>query len=142
MQASASTPEEDFNGAVQCTQYQLDDEMEEEDVQDTQNGPQLILVGTSGQPEMTNFSLPAPQIASLYVIYVTRPTDRIAIKIIRPNSSFGSPEGSLSSDCALIDLKLGVGPLFDQFEGSDVRSLKESWEGNVKGIMMVLDRVM
>jgi|Transcript_97658 hypothetical protein len=67
MQASASTPEEDFNGAVQCTQYQLDDEMEEEDMQDTQNGPQLILVGTSGQPEMTNFSLPAPQIASLYV---------------------------------------------------------------------------
>ena len=26
-------------------QYQLDDEMEEEDMQDTQNGPQLILVG-------------------------------------------------------------------------------------------------
>ena len=38
------------------------DEMEEDDVQDTQNGPQLILVGTSGQPEpeMTNFSLPTP----------------------------------------------------------------------------------
>jgi len=67
MQASASTTEEDFNDAVQCTQYQLDDEMEEEDVQDAQTGPQLILVGTSGQPEMLNFSLPAPQIASLYV---------------------------------------------------------------------------
>ena len=50
---------------MQCTQYQLVDEMEEEDMQDTQNGPQLILVGTSGQPEMTNFS--------------TRPTVRIAI---------------------------------------------------------------
>ena len=67
MQASASTLEEDFNDAVQCTQYQLGDEMEEEDLQDTQTGPQLILVGTSGQPEMSNFSLPAPQIASLYV---------------------------------------------------------------------------
>jgi len=62
MQASASTPEEDFNDAVQCTQYQLDDEMEEEDVQATMTGPQLILVGTSGQPEMTNFSLPTPQV--------------------------------------------------------------------------------
>jgi len=66
MQASASTPKEDFNDAVQCTQYQLDDEMEEEDVQATQTGPQLILVGTSGQPEMTNFSLPTPQVTSLY----------------------------------------------------------------------------
>jgi len=37
------------------------------DVQDTQTGPQLILVGTSGQPEMTNFSLPTPQVASLYM---------------------------------------------------------------------------
>ena len=63
MQASASTPEEDFNDAVHCTHYQLDDEMEEEDVQDTQTGPQLILVGTSGQSEMTNFSLPTPQVA-------------------------------------------------------------------------------
>jgi len=62
MQASASTPEEDFNEAVQCTQYQLDDEMEEENVQDTQTDPQLILVGTSGQPEITNFSLPTPAI--------------------------------------------------------------------------------
>jgi len=41
---------------VQCTQYQLDDEMEEEDVQDTQTGPQLILWDIR-QPEMTNFSL-------------------------------------------------------------------------------------
>jgi len=48
-------------------QYQLDDEMEEEDVQDTQTGPQLILVGTSGQLEITNFSLPTPQVALLYV---------------------------------------------------------------------------
>jgi len=38
--------EEDFNDAVQCTQYQLDDDLEEEDVQATQTGPQLILVGT------------------------------------------------------------------------------------------------
>jgi len=67
MQASASMPEENFNDAAQCTQYQLDDEMEEEDVQDTQTCPQLILVGTSGQPKMTNFSLPTPQVASLYV---------------------------------------------------------------------------
>jgi len=67
MQASASTSEEDFNDAVQCTQYQLDDEMEEENVQDTQTGPQLILVGTSEQPEMTDFSLPTPQVALLYV---------------------------------------------------------------------------
>ena len=77
MQASASTPEEDFNGAVQCTQYQLDDEMEEEDM----NGPQLILVGTSGQPEMTNFSLPAPQIASLYVT-----AGRISLLVIKKSN--------------------------------------------------------
>jgi len=67
MQELASTPEEDFNDTLQCTQYQLDDEMEEEDVQDTQTGQQLILVGTSGQPEMTNFSLSTPQVASLDV---------------------------------------------------------------------------
>jgi len=58
MQASASTPEEDFDDAVHCTQDQPDDEMGQEDVQDTQSGPHLILVGTSGQPKMTNFSLP------------------------------------------------------------------------------------
>jgi hypothetical protein len=53
-----------LHDAVQCTQYQLDDEMEEKDMQDTQNGPQLILVGTSGQPEMTNFSLPPHRLHS------------------------------------------------------------------------------
>ena len=37
--------------------------MEQENVHDTQTDPQLI----SGQPEMTIFSLPTPQIASLYV---------------------------------------------------------------------------
>ena len=67
MQASASTPEEDFDDAVHCTQDQPDNEMGQEDVQDTQFGPHLILVGTSGQPKMTNFSLPTQQIASLYV---------------------------------------------------------------------------
>jgi len=60
-------PEEDFDDAVHCTQYHPDDEMGQEDVQDTQFGPHLILVGTSGQSKMTNFSLPTPQIVSLYV---------------------------------------------------------------------------
>ena len=49
---------EDFDDAVQ-----LDDEMEEEDVEDTHTGPQLIQLPLE-QPELTSFSLPTPQIAS------------------------------------------------------------------------------
>jgi len=76
MQALASTPEEDFNGAVQCTQYQLDDEMEEEDMQDTQNGPQLILVGTLGE---------------------RRPPSRHGPRIVRPPPTLSRYTGDMES---------------------------------------------
>jgi len=57
MSQEAPTPEDGSDDAVQCTQYQHEDEMELVDEPATELGPRLALEGSEGQADTKTFSL-------------------------------------------------------------------------------------
>ena len=58
MSQEAPTPEDGSDDAVQCTQYQHEDEMELVDEPATELGPRLALEESEGQADTKTFSLP------------------------------------------------------------------------------------